>query len=348
MKTLPRNLQRMISDARWTVENREPTSECPTSECIEQDEATKAILRGVDEWLENLSRGEFDQELYWTCQAEDCEEDGDWQGALAAYRQILALESRHYVAYSKAHRGLACIFNLLGQEDDALRHCHMAAHVPADESLDTIQKNAVCDEAWQYLRSKQVAKANLLLSRLLAQVADPDEDGFAYAHLFIVSSACHVMIGQGRCARKLLSQSWCALDSLSDSLTSSGIADGSVDPPGVMSLRGTWWLVEAERCRQIGKPKAELGACRESLRIAKHLAADDPVSIVGAEYTVMRRLLSLAEACQRQGLTDESAAQFNEAEAIAERRKFPEAAKRSFSLQPVSRPSVWQRILNRF
>jgi hypothetical protein len=198
-------------------------------------------------------------------------------------------------------------------------------------------------EAWQLLRMGQIVPASQRLDTL-KEAPDAISHDLGQANILTARGACCVAKGDAQGAKKRLHEAKALLVTLDESLAEQGMENAA----GVVTAYGTWWAVEADRCRLIGHRKAELQASRESLKITEHLAADDPVSVVRAEYTVMRRLLSLVETCKRQGFTDEASRLSVEADLIAERRKFPDTAKRRFSLQPVSLPSAWQRFLNRF
>lgn len=335
MKTLPRSLQQLISGARQIVEERKSEPDPP-----EQD----PILQGVDDWLIGLSRGEFDQELYWRCQAEDCEEDGDWQGAISANQRILEIEFQHGVTHSLAHQRLAWIFNLLGDGASALQHCQTATRVFGDGVLDVLHAQSVVKEVWQLLQLRQDVAALQRIDQLIAEPMDWDGNSFVYAQFCLMRAACQITNGKGVLAKNLLLSARRIFDDLCMSTSDNEMGV----PPGVLNLLGSWWAVEAERCRLAGDGKAELRAFRESLKLAEQLASDDPISIVAAEYTVMRRLLALAAACDRQGLAEEAAEHRVRAEQICVRRKFPNESKRLLSLQPDKRLSVWRRLLNRF
>jgi hypothetical protein len=335
MKTLPRSLQQLISEARRIVDERESEPDPP-----EQD----PIMQGVDDWLVGLSRGEFDQELYWQCQAEDCEEDGDWEGAIAANRQIVGIEFQHGISHSLAHRRLSWLFDLLGYEASALHHCQLATHVFGKEVLETLHAEAVVGEVWQLLGMQSYAAASQRIDQLLAEPIDWGDHCFSYAHVCLTRAACRVAEGRGRDAKKHMVECRRVLDDLSASLS-----DTETEmPPGILNMLGAWWLVQAERNQLIGDLSAELYARRESLKIAEQLASDDPLSVVHAEYSVMRRQLALAAACDRQGLAEEAAKHRVRADQICVRRKFPEESNRVCSLQPAKRLSVWQQLLNRF
>jgi hypothetical protein len=74
--SLPASLQSRISEAKAAVETWQ-----------DEDEPDE-ILDGVRDYFVRLSRGEYDEPLYWECVAEDCEAAGDLMGAIAAYRKM--------------------------------------------------------------------------------------------------------------------------------------------------------------------------------------------------------------------------------------------------------------------
>jgi tetratricopeptide (TPR) repeat protein len=156
MITLPRNLEHLISEARRVVGEREPDSYEP-----DQDE----VIEAVDDWLEKLSRGEFDQALYWQYQGEDCEEDGDWQEALEAYQKILEeTESSDFEAW-QAHGWLARLYEMLGEDEMSLKHLQAATQIQRTDG-GGFYALSIVSEAWYYLRKGDWRKAESLLGEL--------------------------------------------------------------------------------------------------------------------------------------------------------------------------------------
>jgi hypothetical protein len=152
-------------------------------------------------------------------------------------------------------------------------------------------------------------------------------------------AAYQILKGYNRNTKKLLRRVFDVLDSLQTTLDKEGLPRAA----GVLNAYCTYWTVEAERCRLDGDGASELQAWRESLQIARELAADDPLSIVSAEYTVVRHLLVISAACQHHGHVEEAAKYLSEAESISLRRRFPESAKRLLSLQPQARKAGFFR-----
>src|SRR6266480_8157551 len=77
VEELPKSLQSLIACAKAAVSNWD----------VNEDADDSKMQAGHD-WTVRLSRGEYEDYLYWECVAEDCEEAGDWSGAKSAYRRI--------------------------------------------------------------------------------------------------------------------------------------------------------------------------------------------------------------------------------------------------------------------
>src|SRR5947207_15625531 len=105
---LPKSLQSMIEDAKRAVAHWDPR----------EDEGDPILQAGRD-WTLRLSRGEFEDDLYWECIAEDREEVGDWKGALSAYRRIVDLHDLNGTGYSKAYSAMGAVQRLLGDDQAA-------------------------------------------------------------------------------------------------------------------------------------------------------------------------------------------------------------------------------------
>lgn len=128
---LPKSLQAMIADAKTAIANWDPN-----------EDADDHILQGVRDWTLRLSQGEYDDNMYWECVAEDCEENGDWEGAITAYRRILDPQPSGFDHW-KACLDIAFIYNLLGDSKAALRY-YQRAHPAGLASTTTYRLCARC------------------------------------------------------------------------------------------------------------------------------------------------------------------------------------------------------------
>ena len=92
---LPKSLQSMIADCQRAIANWDS-----------DDDGDDPVVQSSRDWLEKLSRGEYEDQLYWECTAEDCEEAGDWKGALSAYRKIIDLPNPRCLDIPKAYSAI--------------------------------------------------------------------------------------------------------------------------------------------------------------------------------------------------------------------------------------------------
>jgi hypothetical protein len=84
---MPQSLQRMIADAGQQVERWVDVSD---------DNVDDTVVAATRDWAVRLSRGEYDEDLYWECVAEDCERAGDFSdGGCATVRRLHLLEHLH-------------------------------------------------------------------------------------------------------------------------------------------------------------------------------------------------------------------------------------------------------------
>src|SRR3954451_14394829 len=150
---LPKSLQRMIADCQNAVANWGT-----------EEDAEDPGMKAGNEWALRLRRGEFEKDLYWDCVADDCEEAGDWQGALSACRKILDLPGLPEMDYAKALGSIAAIQSLLGDESDALASDHRATASLRDDTR-ILSRCFIAREISQLIRMGNTRRPRKLIWR---------------------------------------------------------------------------------------------------------------------------------------------------------------------------------------
>ena len=315
MTALPRSLETLIADARRAKSQRQPDDDRG-----EVDD----VMRSVDEFFDQLCRGEYSDELYWRCVGEDCLEDGDWEGAKAAQQRILDLEGETAFTRWLAYGRLAKLHRLLGDDDLSLECCRAANREVEPEDSDVIRGQSLSQEAWQLARMAQVRSALEVASRGLS-IATKCNDYLTGSLLLAVAALCELGMGRIKKAENALHWGSDALERLRASWQG---VEGMDDSPGMLNAYGIWWRVQAEYLRSRGDKAGEADALEQSLEKARQVASPRNFPDAFSDATVVERLLAAAGAAQRSGQADKASALLAEANEIGERRKLPESARR--------------------
>jgi tetratricopeptide (TPR) repeat protein len=306
---LPKSLQSLIGDAKAAIADWGSTEDADDPE----------LMQFMRDWTERLSRGEFEDYLYWECVAEDCEELGDWEGAKAAYSNILDGPSIHYW---KALSTLGSLQHMLGEHDAALKSFASAAKSELPKG-SVLWRHTIVKQAWQLLLMARVRQAQRLTRSGLSTLPRCSDDYLGQAKLYIAAAACHLASNKTEAAQKALSQAWELLESLRATLE---VHDQMHDALGVHYTYGVWWRVEATRRRLSGEGGQEIAALECAVEKARFCAGPSGWPRWDFDLELMRTLVELTAAFERQGRTQEAAATRAEAEALRIRRHFPETA----------------------
>ena len=187
MTALPRSLQSLIADAQRSQLQRE-TTEAP-------EEEYDWINESIDEFFDGLCRGEYTEDLYWECVTDDCEEDGDWDGAKAACQKIIELEDDSIFVRCKAYSRLAGLHALLGEENFALENYHAATLESKNDDCDVFHRLCLYRESWQLIRMARFRAASVLAREGLSMREDDFAD-FIQAELLTALAMCYLAKGR--------------------------------------------------------------------------------------------------------------------------------------------------------
>lgn len=315
---LPRSLQTLMADARESLERweREP---------IDFDDEQEAAW--LHDWTLRLSRGEVDDDLYWKCVAEDCEREGDWEGAIAAYDKVLAATDSHPFS---PHANIGVVLSLLGRHEEALERFRLAVKHAATEEVPILYRVALADEACQLLSMGRARAAQRVVEAAMLTFEEETEDGLGLARTVTLLACCALERKDLTAALEALNAAWSMLEDLQK------VYPGG---SGVHHTVTLWWRAEAKRRRLNGEAATEIEAWEQAVKEAK--AAAEGWDRLGSDANVMRRLLNLADAYDRHGRADQATASRREAETL----------RAKWHLPTVSIPapaSMWRRMVSRF
>jgi tetratricopeptide (TPR) repeat protein len=309
---LPRSLQELIADARRSLERWE------SEPADEPDE----ILEGVKEWTARLAHGEYEEDLYWECVAEDCERGGDFRGAIAAYERILGLPEQGGVRRMKALSGLATLHELLGDDRRALAYLRAAVK---DEQADPSTESGIflrlClyAEARHQVRRGRVRAARRLIRRGCASFEEGHDDYLCYAKLQIAWAECEVAAGHVAGADEALKEAREALEQYAEWLNPPGAETGLAS--GVEAGYAEWWSAEARRRRLTGEPATEVEAWQKALsHLRRGCQGWDNLAWNAA---IAKTLQKLADAAERHGQAEAASRARAEGEVIGKRWHLP-------------------------
>ena len=281
-RELPNSLRNMIAEAKAAVDRWDDNPQDADSELSDGLDAAK-------NWTIRLSQGEYEDDLYWECVAEDCEAVGNWDGAKKAYQNVIRVSQKD-LKQSSAYSSIGDLCSILGDERQALAHYHNATECDRVQNSDIFYRLRLAQEATQLLRMGRVRAAKKLAIQGLAAFDVNWAGHLGLVRLKIVLAACESEQGRTAHAWELLSNVWTVLES-QRAIWEQYCSDiGS----GTHSTYSSWWRLEARCRRREGRIEPEIEAWRKSLDHAR-LAADG-WNRVNRDIYVVRALESLADA----------------------------------------------------
>jgi tetratricopeptide (TPR) repeat protein len=307
---LPRSLQELIADAQRSHENWESE---PASKPDE-------LFDGEHEWTARLARGEYEQDLYWECVAEDRERAGDWSGAIAAYKKVVRLTKSGDVKRMEAHSGLALLYSLLGQRRRATNCYRLAAEDQVGECSSIFFRICICAAVRDDVCHGRIRRARRQLARGFASFEERCQDDLGYAKLQITSAECDVATGNVAGAEESLLAAWDALEQMVEWMKPSIEETGPAS--GLEAALAEWWTVEARRRRLGSEPASELEGWQKALQHRRR--GCEGWDNLAWNFAVEKTLEKLADACVRAGDSEAAAATRAEANAIRVRWHLPE------------------------
>jgi tetratricopeptide (TPR) repeat protein len=308
----PRSLQAMILEAQAAMSQPKRAKEA--------DDECESILTSADAWFERLARGEYEQILYWRCAAEDCEEAGDWAGAIQAHRQILTSPDASDVDRSQAHSEIAMVQRVLGDDENARESYHLASTL-ARPLTDVLCRHYSCNEATQLCRMGCADEARQLIDEALAAHQEAlSVDHLGMGRMLIVLAKCEMAKAELQSARESLELAWEWLESLRQAYESEECLKDAV---GVGSALAVWWQVSAELYQLNDDNDAAIMALCKARDLATRCAEHSGWSRYDFDFYQMNVLIKLVAAYAKGDRFEKASEVMKKAIEIRVRRKFP-------------------------
>jgi tetratricopeptide (TPR) repeat protein len=277
-----------------------------------------ALDLALEAVFEDAKRGKVSQDFLLSIEASECEDNGDWDGAIAVYRRALEVAQTERGALAwKARDDLASLHYLLGDYESAIREQKLATAAARRDELGVFQRTAYVAEATLLLRLDRTAEASLSVHDGLTVPNDSEPiDELGPARLRVLQAGCEVGFGHVAEARQILQDVYPVLQP----------AEEMPSAAGYHSALRTWWWVEAKCCEVENNSAGEVNALRKSLAIARHIANLPHCSNVYTKAQVMHSLLALAQALWRKGNFDAARQARQESEKIRTALKLPRSS----------------------
>jgi tetratricopeptide (TPR) repeat protein len=114
----------------------------------------QVLNRAMEAILGEAERGEIDENFLSQVEAIECEERGDWNGALAAYNRALQLAKRESPTFGiwRAHENLASLCYLLGELEESLKHKQLATKAARESDSNVSLRIALMISAARFVR----------------------------------------------------------------------------------------------------------------------------------------------------------------------------------------------------
>jgi hypothetical protein len=252
-------------------------------------------------------------------EAGECEARGDWAGAEACHRKVLALQEAtgNFGLIFKAHHDLSRLFLLLGDLQRADAAAGAATTAARQANLSAVLVMALENQASCSLRLADYAGAVKSASEAVATVEPGSTFTGMRAGALVIRARCRLTSGDLEGATQ-------------DLATARPIIDRDVSPilAGCYARSAGWWEVTAGIRAQQGDPVGASEAWAEAEERRCHVAS---LSHVSGPYTLAalaRSLQGLGEALEATCKSEESKAALSEAQNIWRELGLPAQAMR--------------------
>jgi tetratricopeptide (TPR) repeat protein len=198
-----------------------------------QTAAMQALLLAAEESLKNPTPS-----ILLKHKAGACEEKGDWVGAEAAYREVLALEESlgNAAAISHAHMELSRLLRWLGRSDEAWQSARHATAAARRTDMFTVLVMALINESHRALDKEDYTQAMAAASEALQVVESGKIFDLLRAKSQIARAKCLLATGDPAGADTNLASSWETLKR----------HPASMLMQGVTQAHASWWEVKSQ------------------------------------------------------------------------------------------------------
>jgi tetratricopeptide (TPR) repeat protein len=261
----------------------------------------------VEKWFD-AATGVATQMSQWTSEARACEAAGEWAGAEAKYKQILALPDLAQVHRYKAHADLSALCALLARHAEALEHAHQATAAARAEQMDVLVGMALRGEVIRLLQVDRAAQALPLVEESLAHLGDDSKFGLLRARHFVLRAGCRQRLAEYDEAQRDLDRAFVLYRPRDDDAIAIG----------VQSDLATAWSIQARLRTAAGDADGAIDAWRKAVEKAR-FADESPLpnaSSVHSKSAIALMLGGLAEALAAAGDLESAAAARTEREDV--------------------------------
>ncbi len=266
----------------------------------------EAALGEIFDFAEQWCEDDPSPDLALTTAALECEEEGDWAGAEATYRQILSLPGLEPHKECRAHASLAGLCLLLHRELDALSHARRATAAARREDTPLLLPMVLQREARCLIRCGHLEEAQAVVAEALSEIGEDKACSQLRASILIMRAECAVRSDQLSDADRDLDQAFGLLRPMS----------GMDFAAGIQSDLARWWSVTARLRAAREDHEGAAKAWDEALSASRHVASLPHAESVYTKVAVADVLKGLAGALSACGRADHASAAIAERKAI--------------------------------
>jgi hypothetical protein len=264
--------------------------------------------------LEMVASENPDPDLMLQMEADRCEDAGDWQGAEAAYQQVLdrAILSGTEAGQYKALSDLSYLHRLLDNDIKANELAHAAASAARKAGPSMLLSMACEEQATCALRFGHVADANVAADEALRSVGSGTLHDLRRGRCLVLRARCRTASGDLCSAEGDLDTAWQYLEPWSKSEIAAG----------AQSALANWWSTKAriEAARGGSSAPESWG---QAVKHRRKVAAMPQVMGVYTQNALAETLWAYGEALHSAGRTSQADQVSAEAEAIRKQIGLP-------------------------
>ncbi len=258
-----------------------------------------------------VARAKEEPPSQWTLlmrEAQRREAEGNWEGAEAAYRQVLGLadEKEHDIGQFNIHQALARLHRMLGQNALSFQEAQLATQAARRTEVTPLILRALEIQAASALRLKDVTAAQEAVSESFEILASKgSRSDLQRAITLILRAQCQVEGNDLSAVEADLKAAWDILQPQCGALFLAGVHSGLA----------RWWVATARlRTRRNDLPGA-VGACREAVDRCRHLATLPQLggpywyaNLADSVYGLSQALAAAGEVAEAEAMLAESQA----------------------------------------